>query len=184
MPPAKVAPPVTTKVTLTFGTLLPPASFTVALSALVALPLATAPLATLKSAAAMTAVVSSAIKAEFFGPVTLLPTAAVTECSPATRLTSAAVATPLLLVVAVRLVWVPPAKVAPPVTTKVTLTFGTALPLPSFTVALSALVLVLFATAPLATLKSVSVISAVVSSAIKVEFFGTVVLDPTVAVTG
>ncbi|CRY57271.1 Uncharacterised protein [Yersinia intermedia] len=78
---------------------------------------------------------------------------------------------------------VPPSKVAPPLTTKVTLTFGTVFPLPSFTVALTALVAILFAAAPLATVKSVLAIMALVSSASKVEVFAAVVLVPTVAVT-
>ncbi|CQR23626.1 Uncharacterised protein [Yersinia enterocolitica] len=68
-------------------------------------------------------------------------------------------------------------------TAKVTTTFGTVFPLPSFTVALIALVAVLLATAPLATVKSVLPMTAVVSSAIKLDVFAAVVLVPTVAVT-
>ncbi|CNM01922.1 Uncharacterised protein [Yersinia frederiksenii] len=77
----------------------------------------------------------------------------------------------------------PPSKVAPPLTVKVTLTFGTVFPLPSLTVALTSLVAILFATAPLATVKSALAMMALVSSAIKVEVFAAVVLVPTVAVT-
>ncbi|CNM01862.1 Uncharacterised protein [Yersinia frederiksenii] len=78
VPPSKVAPPLTAKVTLTFGTIFPLLSFTVALTALVAILLAIAPLATVKSALAMMALASSGVKVEVFVAVVLLPTVAVT----------------------------------------------------------------------------------------------------------